>query len=308
MKYFFVLLCFQLCLIQVLSVTLRTDGVNGRDPTNPLLRPAERACNVYSNMPESRILGGQAAAHGEFPWMAALGYIADLKITFKCGGTIISKDFVLTAAHAITLNHLPVLVRLGKLTLTDNGNDDISAVDHQVKRIYKHPNRSALTHKNDIALISLTKSIQFTANIAPACLHTSMGDLGDLIVTGWGLTDPVRMSSMSNELLKAQVKTIPLSECNSTFVEWNRKVSNFSAFQNGLDEGQYCAHDPEGKKDSCFGDGGGPLQFFPNNSKTATVVGIVSFGHGCGTSFPTIYTRVAQYLDWIEPIVWPSDQ
>lgn len=59
-------------------------------------------------------------------------------------------------------------------------------------------------------------------------------------------------------------------------------------------------------KDSCEGDSGGPLQYFPPTSKIATVVGIVSFGISCGTILPSIYTRVAYYVDWIEPYVWPN--
>lgn len=52
---------------------------------------------------------------------------------------------------------------------------------------------------------------------------------------------------------------------------------------------------------------GGPLQYFPSNeSAVATVIGIVSFGIGCGSRLPSVYTRVAYYLDWIEPIVWPE--
>lgn len=80
------------------------------------------------------------------------------------------------------------------------------------------------------------------------------------------------------------------------------------AFRNGISESQYCAHDSDGTDDTCEGDSGGPLQILqPDGTKnTATVVGIVSFGVLCGTHLPSIYTRVAYYLDWIESIVWPN--
>lgn len=96
---------------------------------------------------------------------------------------------------------------------------------------------------------------------------------------------------------------MPLNECNTILTEYN-KQANQPALLNGIDDGQYCAHDPQGH-DSCQGDGGGPLQFIPNDSKVAHVVGIISFGISCGTPFPAIHARVAHYLDWIEPIVWP---
>lgn len=98
---------------------------------------------------------------------------------------------------------------------------------------------------------------------------------------------------------------MPLGECNSTILDWNRN-EHVLEFKNGISESQYCAYDPQGKRDSCHGDSGGPLQYYPKkNSTIATVVGIVSFGINCGTTLPSIYTRVAYYIDWIESIVWP---
>lgn len=98
--------------------------------------------------------------------------------------------------------------------------------------------------------------------------------------------------------------TMPLSECNTTLLNYNER-SNRKEFRDGIIEGQYCAWDSNGK-DSCEGDSGGPLQYFPPGSKIATVVGIVSFGITCGSILPGIYTRVAYYVDWIEPYVWPN--
>lgn len=96
---------------------------------------------------------------------------------------------------------------------------------------------------------------------------------------------------------------MPLAKCNETLINFN-KNANFAALQNGISQGQYCAYDPNGKTDSCKGDSGGPLQMFHGNSKMATVVGIVSYGISCGTELPSVYTRVAYYIDWIETHVW----
>lgn len=71
----------------------------------------------------------------------------------------------------------------------------------------------------------------------------------------------------------------------------------------GLIKGQMCTFVPE--KDTCGGDSGGPLQNVDDDGM-ALIAGIVSFGWGCGTNHPAVYTRVAQYIDWIEDIVWPS--
>lgn len=99
--------------------------------------------------------------------------------------------------------------------------------------------------------------------------------------------------------------TVPLSQCNATYLEFNRDA-NHDELLNGISESQYCAQDLKGRRDTCYGDSGGPLQIF-RNSYTPHIVGIVSFGASCGT-LPGIYTRVAYYADWIESHVWPGTE
>lgn len=98
---------------------------------------------------------------------------------------------------------------------------------------------------------------------------------------------------------------MPLALCNTTLLNYNRDA-NQPSLRGGLSESQCCAFDPAARNDACQGDSGGPLQNFQISSNLATIVGVVSFGISCGTSLPSIYTRVAYYLDWIEPIVWPN--
>lgn len=108
---------------------------------------------------------------------------------------------------------------------------------------------------------------------------------------------------MSNDLLKTTLQTMPLSECDATMKKY---FPNEALFRNGIGESQYCAFDPEGERDSCQGDSGGPLQLIRRETELPKIVGIVSFGISCGTKLPSIYTRVAYYLEWIESHVWPS--
>lgn len=98
---------------------------------------------------------------------------------------------------------------------------------------------------------------------------------------------------------------MPLSDCNATIVNYNEQ-RNLLGFQNGIDESQYCAYDPIENNDSCQGDSGGPLQTFRSFSNPPKVVAIVSFGVSCGTKLPGIYTRVANYVEWIGHHVWPN--
>lgn len=109
----------------------------------------------------------------------------------------------------------------------------------------------------------------------------------------------------SNGLLKIDLKTMPLSDCNTNLLEYNEK-RNLASLQSGVDESQYCAHDPVGRKDSCQGDSGGPLQRIQSNLSPSKVVGVVSFGIGCGRGRSGIYTRVAHYIEWTGSHVWPN--
>lgn len=55
------------------------------------------------------------------------------------------------------------------------------------------------------------------------------------------------------------------------------------------------------------GDSGGPLQSVTADGLNR-LVGVTSFGRGCGSPVPGVYTRVSRYLDWIESVVWPNAQ
>lgn len=111
---------------------------------------------------------------------------------------------------------------------------------------------------------------------------------------------------LSGVLLKTNVTYMESATCNKTINTRYEETRDLS-FRDGLSSTQLCAYDPNSQNDACQGDSGGPLQYFTDSSeKVATVAGIISFGQFCGTSFPSIYTRVSHYIDWIETIVWPD--
>ncbi|XP_031637932.1 serine protease persephone-like [Contarinia nasturtii] len=274
---------------------------------------AKNACKAFPRNEnirvEERIILGDIADQGEFPWMAAIFYSDELNLNFGCGGTIISEFYIMTAAHCVTDRQPPVIVRLGKVNLTDTISDAVKAVHYNIKNYTRHPNYNITTKKNDIGLIRLSTNIRFTNAIRPACLHTNMADVDTnrkVIVIGWGNTDPAR-TSLSNELRKIEINTKPLNDCNNTYLN-HFALKNHAVFKDGLIPGQYCAYDPKWRMDSCQGDSGGSLQKMSNNDpNTVEIVAIVSFAHGCALELPSIYTRVAHYIDWITPIVWPQN-
>lgn len=131
----------------------------------------------------------------------------------------------------------------------------------------------------------------------------------NLFETGWSRTTSQHNlgRQRTNDLLKAELDTMPHEACNSTYRFLNWTV-HLPTLHDNISRGLYCTMNSDQIADRCQSNSGGPLQYFGDaTSRAATVVGIVSVGFGCGSSLPGIYTRVAYYLDWIESIVWPAE-
>lgn len=137
------------------------------------------------------IVGGDVAKPGEFPSMAALGYSDDFSsdTKWRCGGTLISDRYVLTAGHCVKGNSgRPNVVRLGESNLATR-NDGANPVDYRISEIVTHPSYSIGGHYYDIALIKLSERVEFNMNIRPSCLwQTQSISSTKAIATGWGST------------------------------------------------------------------------------------------------------------------------
>ena len=107
------------------------------------------------------IVGGEKTRNGEFPHMAAIGYRNDFgdSYNFKCGGSLISENFVLTAAHCKDSRLVPSFVRLGDQNLVSR-QDGLREVDIDIANFIKHENYRTTSDGFDIALIKLVKNVQ----------------------------------------------------------------------------------------------------------------------------------------------------
>lgn len=128
-----------------------------------------------------RIVGAKDAAAGEFPYQASLR--SNNGKTPYCGGTIIAKRFILTAAQCTQWHYSQpenVQVVVGARLLSSGGTH------YALDRIVNHPRFNILTIENDVSVLRTVRSITWTRNIQRIALPGSMH--GDLlaVVSGWG--------------------------------------------------------------------------------------------------------------------------
>ncbi|KAF2898050.1 hypothetical protein ILUMI_08125 [Ignelater luminosus] len=259
--------------------------------------PDRNLCGIHSS--DDRILGGQWTAYDEFPWLVALESkrrSTGGDVDVRCGGSLINKKFVLTAAHCAADKEFELInVRLGEWNLTSD--PDCSTCDRvQIVRIVEiipHRYYNELSKNNDIALLRLEKEIEYTDFIRPVCLPPSnlpMAAKGTkLAISGWGTTGEGKPRSTIK--LKVNVPLILNEDCNRKLP--NRKV----------EANQMCAGGISGR-DSCQGDSGGPLlRSFVDTIRGRVQwyqEGIISRGVHCGLrGHPGVYTRISRYISWI---------
>lgn len=252
---------------------------------------------------KDRIVGGQPAFVGQFPWQAGIRFktpvISEgISIVHNCGGSLIDECWVVTAAHCFTdSNKDDFYVRLGDL---NNELEDETEQDFDIEELIIHENYRAYPAPNkDIALIKLRqkngKCAKFDSYIQPICLPDEdfVATPGEPCqVSGWGQTNTTQGQSSSAPNL--QWATLPLLTPKYCKSRYNSKRREF------FDESvMICAGLKEGGIDSCTGDSGGPY-VCRNNAGRYDLTGIVSFGIGCARrKYPGVYTNVREFVPWI---------
>jgi len=280
-------------------------------------------CGMSESRP-SKVVGGESTQIGEFPWMVLLGIESDYScnIEWKCGGSIINRHYILSAAHCID----PDIIRVGEWRVDGKDIDCMDINGQEIcgdkpqdilpELILRHPRyRKSINTGipvNDIMLVRLEYPVKYTEFVKPVCLP--IGDLSaefenfgeegremQGVVAGWGNTQDGNdfandFCIPSEDQNKLKVPLIRNQMC----VEKFQKLLGRSAIQKDLQVNTHICAGGEQDKDSCKGDSGGGLIFQKEVTLPFVQLGIISAGTKiCGRGYPSLYTRVTEFMDWI---------
>ncbi|XP_044160581.1 transmembrane protease serine 9-like [Bufo gargarizans] len=273
------------CLASLLLLSVYTTPV-----TSNITTEAPPICG--SPVISKRIVGGTDASEGAWPWQISLRYQG----SHICGGSLISNQWVLCAAHcfAQSTNPSDYKVVLGEYQLDTTSPHQVEST---VQSIIVNAQYNGAGSSGDISLIRLSSPVTYTEYILPVCVPAaSMSFPGgtNCWVTGWGNTGFDVNLPYPQTLQQVTVPLISTSACDAMY----HIDSIIGASQEIIPSDQICAGYQAGKKDSCQGDSGGPLVCKINGFWYQA--GIVSWGHECALpNRPGVYTYVPYYHDWI---------
>jgi len=235
----------------------------------------------------TRIIGGKSAEAGSFPYTVS---IQNDDSGHYCGGSLISRDVVLSAAHCGEVPFDTAVV--GRHDLFDNEGEEI-----KVALTVTHPEFNDDTNlNNDVMLIFLEKPANERVEIVQLNSDELSPEIGSPVtVVGWGRTEESVAWSFSNLLMAVEVNVVSNTECEQSEGIYYGAYANYVG---QITDGMLCAKGD--RKDNCKGDSGGPLVWQSSDGAAAVQFGIVSGGIGCAQpDFPGVYTRVSYFYNWI---------
>ncbi|CAG9827999.1 unnamed protein product [Diabrotica balteata] len=243
------------------------------------------AAALPAEQPNLDIVGGSYAVKGEFPYAAALTTKFAGNVSLVCGSSILSKSWILTAAHCVTYEDIfEVVVNAGIIDLYDEQAQARNIVNYRI-----HPNYEKNTaHGYDLVVVKVDPPFEFGEFVQPANMPEADSDPIDwryLTIVGWGQVDD---RTSGHLLKKVRVPLVDYDECMQTLEKENEP----DAYK--YNNTEVCTLSPG--NGPCFGDGGGPL------SQNSVLIGVVSWGtHLCAQNESiALYPKVSSFISWIQ--------
>ncbi|MCX7089277.1 MAG: serine protease [Methylococcales bacterium] len=245
--------------------------------------------NVRAQSISAKIIGGSKANINDWPWITALVFRSDILVF--CGGSLIAKNWVLTAAHCVynkTGTELDVIINP---PLLQSGSGERIAI----KQIIVHPLFNRITLQNDIALLKLA-SPSAAEPLETLPDYSNQDEAGmSATALGWGNTSTYRQIFPDN-LQQVMMPIVSNAVCKEHMT--------------GIYDTMLCAGFAEGGKDTCEGDSGGPLVVYDAESRSLRQAGITSFGESeCAASGKFgVYTRLKSFKSFISDTICTPEQ
>ena len=229
------------------------------------------------------IVGGTPAVKGELPFQVSLQSSSG---SHFCGGSLIKKNWVLTASHCVQgSSSMKIVVGL-------HDQKDLKGTEtFTAKKIVAHPQFNSSTLDYDYALIQLSGDSKFRTidlNRIEMNISDDPSKASNVWTSGWGTTSQGSFQ-LPNILNKVEVPLVTAALCNAP-----------ASYNGQITDRMICAGLVQGGKDSCQGDSGGPL-FVRQTSGDFLLVGVVSWGEGCAKPNKFgVYSKVNAMVDWID--------
>ncbi|XP_067616725.1 serine protease gd-like [Eurosta solidaginis] len=252
-------------------------------------------CGVEGNTVTPFIHGGVELSRGQFPWLAAIYRKQSSGLRFLCGGSLVSANTVITAAHCFKLKSLKasqVVVYLGRHNLENYG--EVGVVSRDLRNLLIHPDYSDKSLPDaDIAILQMQTTVSFSEFIRPICLWSESSDNSLIVsrtafVAGWGADEEGR-----------EVTALP-KMVDTAIVSDNECLRSSEVYSKLTTPRTLCAGNRDGTG-PCMGDSGGGLMV--NRNGLWMLRGIVSAGltdkGQCDLSQFVIYCDLAKHIAWV---------
>lgn len=224
----------------------------------------------------TRIVGGKNAKPGDWPWQVNIDYEDNISNPgHLCGGTLITEEWVLSAAHCFYAdqNKDKYWLKLGEHDIKTNSSWEQR---FDIAQLILHPKYNNNNFDYDLALIRLKSKAKLNSRVQTACVsgqNTSFPVGTKCYITGWGLLKEYGIGPAI--LQQAQVPLVEQSKCKKAYSTHGLSITPT----------MFCAGYEHGGIDSCEGDSGGPLVCKKNNPATGEdtwfLWGTISWGVGC---------------------------